>query len=145
MGMLGHQASYRRLFPLARLACQIVEIRADRPLRHHLLSASRPADYESITPNGSGDGYVDLSSCGRVVCCRRYGWSDCPPGTQGSGGASLGPFAVAGSVICTSSPPSGLAWASAWPLCALATDATMDRPSPEPGWLPVRPERRRNG
>lgn len=32
-----------------------------------------------------------------------------PPGPQGSGGASLGPFAVAGSVICTSSPPSGLA------------------------------------
>src|SRR5690242_17226696 len=53
-----------------------------------------------------------------------------PPGAHGSGGASLRPFAVAGSVICTSSPPSGLAWASASPPCALATDATMDRPSP---------------
>ena len=44
------------------------------------------------------------------------------PAPQGSGGASLGPFAVAGSVICTSSPPSGLALAWAWPPCALATE-----------------------
>ena len=52
---------------------------------------------------------------------------------------------MAGSVICTSSPPADPAWASAWPPCALATDATMDSPSPEPGRGPVRPERRRNG
>ena len=42
-------------------------------------------------------------------------------------------LAAAGRVTCTSSPPSGPARASAWPPCAWATEATMDRPRPAPG------------
>src|SRR5215510_16192592 len=76
---------------------------------------------------------------------RWSGWQVWAAVVCGWWGAGLCPFAVAGSVICTSSPPSGLAWAWAWPPWALATDATIDRPSPVPGRSPVLPERRRNG